>query len=179
MRAKIVAGLLVLLALVVLPMLPEGAVRRALGGKAPGATEKWRMIEARDGLYTVADRSVACRVHGGWIACANDKVRIACQDDKCVPHSWVGDYEDGPLMVIPLDAQEQPAVVLRPGDALDFPRMNCWVEQTYLECRMADFGGGFQMSGLFARNSDWDDAPSGWPWNGKTYTLKDRIPGAY
>ncbi|MBI1198832.1 MAG: hypothetical protein GC203_13305 [Phenylobacterium sp.] len=150
----------------------------AAAGSRPGArpSESSAIIPFADGLYTIADRSVTCRVNGGWIACANGRVTIACKNDQCRANYYHDDYPDE-LHVLQSDEQAKHAKVLRPGGYWDLGRMGCHTSRTHIECDVMDFNGGFQMSGLFSRNVDWNDAPPGWPWDGRTYTEKDRMPG--
>lgn len=43
-----------------------------------------REVQATDGLITISDRSVACRVEGQTIACDNGLATVACDGARCV-----------------------------------------------------------------------------------------------
>lgn len=133
------------------------------------------MAPLQDGLYRLADGKVICKVVGGWIACSNGRVQILCVDDRCSPHYL--DALPEPYAIGAAEEASSAIRVLRPNISWDLGRMGCRTSRTHIECRVIDYLGGFQMSGLFARNVDWDDAPPGWPWDGRTHTVKDRVPG--
>lgn len=131
-----------------------------------------REVQATDGLITISDRSVACRIEGQTIACDNGLATVACDGARCV-----GGRAGGIADISRLDADE-PAAKLVPAKTLLFLRgTSCFVEPTYIECHVADYSGGFAISGLFARVASYDDAPAGWPWDGRPHTEKDKLPG--
>jgi hypothetical protein len=134
-----------------------------------------RTVKLHDGLYRLADGAVTCTVVKGWIACSNGRVQILCLDDRCKPHYL--DLAPEPYAIGAAEEASSARKVLPPDTTLLLPAMTCTAGRHHIECRVADYRGGFQMSGLFARNIDWDDAPPGWPWDGRAYTIKDRVPG--
>lgn len=152
--AALALGVILLMAMR-LPM-PEGAV-----------------IDMPDGLYTVADRSVACRSERGLVACTNGRVIIECNGERCRPYYLAS----GILTITSSDANAPEARILPRGVVVDFGSTTCVAERTFLYCRQADYQGGFEMNGIFARSSDFDDAPNGWPWDGVRYGPRDRTPG--
>lgn len=132
-------------------------------------------VQLQDGLYRLADGGVTCKVVDGWIACSNRRVQILCIADRCKAHYL--DLAPEPYSIVMADEESNDAKVLPPRTLLELPSMTCATTRRHIECRVADYLGGFQMSGIFARNVDWDDAPDGWPWDGRDYTVRDRVPG--
>jgi len=55
--------------------------------------------------------------------------------------------------------------------------MYCTTDRRVLDCGLGDGLGGFQMDATFARIASYDDAPAGWPWDGKVHTAKEMDPG--
>jgi len=127
--------------------------------------------EVGDGLYTIPDKSLACRVHGDIVACANSRLTVVCGGKECQARSARSFPRE--LWVNAKDAHRPEARVLAPGTFAVFGTLACPTRRTYIDCSIMDSGGGFQMSGLFTRVIAIDDTPSrAWPWDGKRYVRK-------
>lgn len=133
-------------------------------------------IHLKDGLFTTHDGGVICKVSRGWINCSNrGRADITCLDDHCLPH-YIS--SPPPNLNITLEDEQSPKRILPAYTVvLSLPRMGCTAHASFIECRTTDWTGGFQMDRLFARCSNWDDAPSGWPWDGRKHTAKEILPG--
>jgi len=126
------------------------------------------------GLFTIPDRSVLCEVAGDRLVCDNSGVAVECDARKCTAYHFAS--HEGPTL--PMPEAKAPGTPALPAKTLvDTGFLTCWIEATYIECHLVDYLGGFAMSELFVRNSSFDDAPPGWPWDGRRYTNQDRLPG--
>lgn len=132
-------------------------------------------INATDGFFTIPDRSVTCRIDRGAIACTNPRLGVLCKDDVCrgypspapeAPEILQGDSSGSDVRVIP----ERTVMYLPRGPT-------CWIAAAYIECSLADYYGGFQMSGYFGRVQSYDDAPAEWPRIDRKWSIRDRMPG--
>jgi len=132
--------------------------------------------ELGDGLYTIPDRSLACRVHDNLVACANSRLTVVCGGKECQARAARSYPRE--LWVTAKDAHSPEARVLPPGTFAVFGTLVCPTRRTYIDCSIMDYGGGFQMSGLFTRVLTIDNTPSRtWPWDGKRYFRKDMDDG--
>ena len=133
-----------------------------------------QVVELREGRFTIPNRSFLCEVVKGRIVCDNGRVAVECDAETCTAYHF--SQKKGPTL--PLPEAKAPATRLLPAKTLvDTGFVTCWVEATYIECHLVGYLGGFAMSDQFVRNSSFDDAPPGWPWDGRAYTNADRPPG--
>jgi len=140
----------------------------------PAKTPRYPSMRLVDGLYVIADGGVTCKVAGGWINCSNAlSTQLTCKDDHCQPYD--SPYRPPPSE-LDLDRKSSPTPkhVLPVDTDFELPRVTCHTGLHHIECRVVDENGGFQMSRLFARCNNWNDAPQGWPWDGRVYTDRDR-----
>lgn len=160
-----------LIALLAMAMLmapgPGGAAAR---GRSKGHEVK--VVKMGDGLYTIADRSIACRVHGEQFACSNPWITVVCHGEVCAPREYPEYPRD--LWVDAKDAKRPEARVLPPGASVEFADALCTARRNSIDCVVEYPKGGFQLSGLFERVLLLDHTPSrNWPWDGKRYSRKD------
>ena len=157
--------LLTVLAIAVATSASAEALKDVKGYKALG-----------DGLYTIPDRSLACRVYDEAVACANSRLTVVCNGKECQGREERSFPRE--LWVRAKDAHRRDARVLPSGTFADFGSLACRTRRTYIDCSISDYGGGFQMSGLFTRVIAIDNTPSRtWPWDGKRYARKDMQDG--
>jgi len=133
-----------------------------------------RQVVKPNGLFTIPDRSILCEVTKDRLVCDNGGVAVECNAEKCTAHHFA--TFKGPTLPLP-DAKAPATPALPAKTLVDTGFLTCWVEATYIECHLVNYLGGFAMSDLFVRNTSFDDAPPGWPWDGRTYTNQDRLPG--
>jgi hypothetical protein len=126
-----------------------------------------------DGVYTIANRSVVCRVQGEVAACMTRWIVIVCRDYACHPK------KDGDLkaarQIVRWDDLKGPNVkLLKPHRYVDMAQLTCEVGRNYVDCDLGDAMGRFQLGDTFARNVNWDETPSRtWPWDGRRYKASD------
>jgi hypothetical protein len=169
LRFRTARVLLALAALAAASAATEAAAKRRPKSRTASS------IHLSNGLYAIPDRQVTCKIVGDRMSCTNGQVLIACSGYVCTPHIGPLDYEDA--MAIHLEDEESPArKVLALGIHFEIGQMGCWVRRAYIDCELSDARGGFQMSGLFVRNTNIVTAPPGWPRDGRHYTYKDGFP---
>lgn len=128
-----------------------------------------------NGLYTTPDRKVTCRVVGDRISCLGARVFIACAGFVCTPVLGMQAMPKG-MEIYDSDEKSPNQQVLAPGVDYRIGELSCSVRRAYIDCGFPDARGGFQMSGIFVRNTNLDTAPPGWPHDGRHYTYKDAFP---
>lgn len=154
------------------PSSPKPPSRAAANDSIHGDIKQ--VVRPKDGLFTIPDRSILCEVAKVRLVCDNGGVAVECDAEACTAYHFAA--HKGPTL--PLPEAKAPATRALPAKTLvDTGFLTCWVEATYIECHLINYLGGFAMSDLFVRNASFDDAPPGWPWDGRTYTNQDRLPG--
>jgi hypothetical protein len=157
---------LVLVALTVLAAHPAAA------SQPKRSASEFREIHPRrlgDGVYTIANRSVVCRVRGEAAACMTRWVVIICRDYVCHPKKD-GEVKPAEQLVKWDDIKGPNVRLLKPHRYVSMGQLDCDVGRNYVDCNLGDALGRFQLGDSFARNINWDETPSNyWPWNGKRY----------
>jgi hypothetical protein len=161
---------LALLAVAALTAAPPAAAKAKQGASA---YREFHPTKLGDGVYTIANRSVVCRVRGEAAACMTRWVAMICRDYVCRPKKE-GDVKPAEQIVKWDDIKGPNVRLLKPHRSVSIGQLYSEAGRNYVDCNLADGYGGFQLGDTFARNLNWDESPSRtWPWDGRRYKASD------
>jgi hypothetical protein len=165
------AALLLLAFAAVVAAPPDAAV--AKGKRGVSQYREIHPTRLGDGVYTIANRSVVCRVQGEAAACMTRWIVMVCRNYACHPKKE-GDLKPAQQIVTWDDLKVPNVKILKPHRYVEMGQLTCAVGRNYVDCDLGDALGGFQLGDAFARSINWDETPSRtWPWDGRRYKARD------